>query len=265
MKALKENIIELLQQNKLITPEQLAKALELQKQRGVSLRRVLVQEKIVSEEDLLALLSNRLYVPTLHISKFKFDPDVVRLVPAPIAKQYTVIPLSRMADTLTVAMADPMNIFALDDLKVITGCSIDIVLSPEDEIVRAIEQQYGGGAQKMEDILREEETGIEAADKQDLELLKMDEIELSSAVKESEKPVIVKLVDLILGEALRKRASDIHIEPEIDCLRVRYRIDGTLHEIIKLPKKNQNAIIARLKIIANLNITENRVPLDGRF
>ncbi len=264
--ALKDNIIELLLQNKLITQQQLDKALELQKQRGVTLRKVLVQEKMVAEEELMALFSTRLFIPTLRLSKFKFDPDVVRLIPATMARQYTVIPLSRIADTLTVAMADPLNIFAIDDLKVVTGCAIDIVLSSEEEILRAIETNYGGGSKKMEEILKEDEEGVDlGGEKQDLELLKMDEIELSSALKESEKPIIVKLVDLILGEALRKRASDIHIEPEIDGLRVRYRIDGALHEIIKLPKKNQNAIIARLKIIANLDITENRIPLDGRF
>ncbi|MGE5308468.1 MAG: GspE/PulE family protein [Deltaproteobacteria bacterium] len=267
MKALKENIIELLLQNKLINQEQLDKALELQKQRGTTLRRILVQEKMVAEEELLSLFSNRLFIPSLHISKFKFDPEIVKLISPQMARQYSVMPLSRMANTLTVAMADPLNIFALDDLKVITGCDIDIVLSPEDEIQRAIEQNYGGGSKKMEEILKEGETGApgEGEDKQDIELLKMDEIELSSAVKESEKPVIVKLVDLILGEALRRRASDIHIEPEVEGIRVRYRIDGALHEIIKLPKKNQNAVIARLKIISNLNITENRIPLDGRF
>jgi type IV pilus assembly protein PilB len=182
-----------------------------------------------------------------------------------MARQYTVIPLSRIADTLTVAMVDPLNIFAFDDIRVITGCEIDIVLSPEEEILRAIEQYYGGGVKKMEEILKDDDHGIENGEKQYLELLKSDEIELSSAVQESEKPVIVKLVDLMLGEALRRRASDIHIEPEIDGMRVRYRIDGALHEVIKLPKKNQNAVIARLKIIANLNITENRIPLDGRF
>jgi len=264
MKALKENLNELLLQNKLITQAQLDKAIERQKATGMSLRRVLVQEKMVSEDELLSLLSTKLFIPTLRLSKFKFDPELVKLVAPQMARQYLVIPLSRMADTLTVAMADPLNIFALDDLKVITGCDIDIVLSSEDEIVRAIELQYGGSGKKMEEILRDEESGAHT-EKQDVELLKMDEIELSSAVKESEKPVIVKLVDLILSEALRKRASDIHIEPEVDGLRVRYRIDGALHEIIQLPKKNQNAIIARLKIISNLNITENRVPLDGRF
>ncbi len=266
MKALKENIIEILLQDKLVTKEQLDRALELQKQKGISLRKVLVQEKLISEDELLSLLSSRLYIPTLHLTKFKFDPEIVKLIPEHTARQYRVIAFSRIGNTLTVAMADPLNIFAVDDLKVITGSDIDIVLSPEDEIDKAIETQYGSGPKGMEDILREDSLRQQTSgEKKEVELLKEEEIELSTVLRESERPLIVKLVDIILTEALAKRASDIHIEPEIDCLRVRYRIDGALHEIIKLPKKNQNAIIARLKIIANLNITESRIPLDGRF
>jgi type IV pilus assembly protein PilB len=265
MKALKENLIEILLQNKLITQEQLDKAIQIQKAKGVSLRRVLVDEKIISEEELLSLLSNRLYIPTLHLTKYKFDPEIIGLIPQHVAWQYTVIPLSRIANTITVAMADPLNIFALDDLKVVTGCEIDIVLSPEEEILKALEAQYSSKPKDMEQILKEDSDLHAALEKQDVELMKSEEIELSSAVKESERPIIVKLVDVMLTEALRKRASDIHIEPEYAGLRVRYRIDGALHDIIQLPKKNQNAITARLKIISNLNITENRIPQDGRF
>jgi type IV pilus assembly protein PilB len=265
MKALKENLIEILLQNKVITLEQLDKAIKIQKAKGISLRRVLVDEKIISEEELLPLLSNRLYIPTLHLTKYKFDPDIINLIPRHVAWQYSVIPLSRIANTLTVAMADPLNIFALDDLKVITGCEVDIVLSPEDEILKALEAEYASKTKDMKQILKED-TGLDfALGKKDVELMKSEEIELSTALKESEKPIIVKLVDAILTEALSKRASDIHIEPEYSGLRVRYRIDGGLHDIIQLPKKNQNAITARLKIISNLNITENRIPQDGRF
>jgi len=265
MKTLKENIIEMLLENKLVTQEQLARALRLQELKRISLRKVLVQEKMVSEEELLSLLSNRLYIPTLHLSKYKFDQEIVKLIPEHTARQYCVIPLSQMGSTITVAMADPLNIFALDDLKVITGSNVDIVLGMEDEINKAIDSQYHCGSQGMEDILKEDISKSAASEKREVELLKEEEIDLSSVLKESERPLIVKLVDIILTEALSKRASDIHIEPEINGLRVRYRIDGALNEVINLPKKNQNAIIARLKIISNLNITESRIPLDGRF
>ncbi|MDD5512590.1 MAG: GspE/PulE family protein, partial [Candidatus Omnitrophica bacterium] len=135
---------------------------------------------------------------------------------------------------------------------------------PHDEIVRAIENQYHKGSDDMQQIL-DEDSGRSPLEKEDVELLRSEEIELSSAISESEKPPIIKIVELMLTQALKKRASDIHIEPEYDCLRIRYRIDGSLHDIFKLPKSNQNAVLARVKIISNLDITESRLPQDGRF
>lgn len=263
MQTLKENIIAILLKNKVLTKEQLDNALQIQREKGTPLRRVLVQEGYISEETLLSLLSEQLYMPTLHLAKYKFDPKIISMIPERMARQYNLIPLSRMGNTLTVAMADPLNIFASDDLKAITGCDIDTVLSQEEEIIKAIDSQYHLESKNMQEIL-EEATG-QPEQKKDIELLRPDEIELSSVLKESEKAPIVQLVDLMLTQALKKRASDIHVEPEYDCLRIRYRIDGALHDIFKIPKLNQNAILARLKIISNLDITENRVPQDGRF
>ena len=264
MQTLKENIIEILLTSKAVTKEQLDRAIVIQRENSIPLRRVLVEERIISEESLLSLLSKQLYMPTLHLTKYRFDSNIVNLIPERMARQYNLIPLSRMGNTLTVAMSDPLNIFALDDLRALTGCSIDTVLSPEDEILRAVEAQYHLETKDMQNILEEASQGL-SIDLKDIELMKQDEIELSSALKESEKAPIVKLVDLMLTQALKKRASDIHIEPEIDCLRIRYRVDGSLHDIFKIPKINQNAIIARIKIISNLDITESRVPQDGRF
>jgi len=265
MKTLRENIIEILLKSKKLTKVQLDKSINLQKEKGIPLRRLLVEQGIISEENLLSLLSEQLYMPTLHLTKYKFDPNIINLVPERMARQYNLIPLSRMGDTLTVAMSDPLNIFALDDLQTLTGCSIDTVLSPEDEISRAIDAQYHFETKDMQNILDEAAFTQPGLEKKDIELLKQDEIELSMVTQESEKAPIVKLVDLMLSQALNKRASDIHIEPEYDCLRIRYRIDGSLHDIFKIPKINQNAILARVKIISNLDITENRVPQDGRF
>ncbi|MEW6074919.1 MAG: GspE/PulE family protein [Candidatus Omnitrophota bacterium] len=264
MQALKETIVDILFKSGLIPKEKLDKALEIQKTKQVPLRRVLVEEGYISDADLLSLISNQLYIPTLHISKYKFDPDIIKLIPEHIARQYSVIPLSRLGNTITVAMVDPLNIFALDDLKALTGCGIDTVLSSEEEILKAIQSHYGSGVD-IQKMLKEGTLADAGLDAKDLELLRNEEIELSSAIEESEKPTIVKLVDLMLTEALKRRASDVHVEPEEDGLRVRYRIDGSLHEIFKLPRKNQNAILARLKIISNLDITENRIPQDGRF
>jgi type IV pilus assembly protein PilB len=265
MQALKDSIIEILIKSKHLDLKQLEKALDLQKEKKIPLRKVLVEQGIISEEALLSLLSKHLYMPTLHLAKYKFDPDIIKLIPERIARQYSVIALSRMGSTLTVAVSDPLNIFALDDLKTLTGLNIDTVLSPEEEILKAITAQYHLDEKNIQDILVEAASFDAKPGKETTELLRPDEIELTSAVKESEEPPIVKLVDLMLTQGLKNRASDIHIEPEQDCLRIRYRIDGSLHDAFRIPKINQNAILARIKIISNLDITESRMPQDGRF
>lgn len=261
MPTLKENIIEILLKSKKITKAQLEEAIQLQKQKGISLRKILVKQGFISEEFLLSLLSGQLYIPILHLAKYRFDPDTIKLIPERIAREYNLIPLSRIADAITIAMSDPLNIFALDDLKTHTGCVIDIVLSSEDEITRAIDEQYSLKAENMQYVLDDPEGLI----LQEKGLFKQEEIKLSAVLEESEKAPIVKLVDFMLAEALKKRASDIHIEPESDCLRIRYRIDGVLHEAFKIPRASQNAVIARLKIISELDIAETRIPQDGRF
>jgi type IV pilus assembly protein PilB len=263
--SLKENIIEILLKSQHITKVQLERALSLQKEKGIPLRRVLVDERIITEEVLLALFSEQLYMPTLRLVKFRFDADIINLIPERMAKLYNTIPLSRIGSTITVAMSDPLNIFALDDLSNFTGCNIDIVLSPEDEIARAIDGQYRKETKDMQNTPDELTLTHFSGAEQNVELFKTDEIELSNALLESEKAPIVQLVDIILAQALKRRASDIHVEPEIDCLRIRYRVDGSLHDVLRVPKINQNAILARLKIISNLDITENRIPQDGRF
>ncbi len=268
MLSLKETIIDILVKSNKVTKDNLDRALQIQRQNHVPMRKVLIDQGLINEEELLFLLSSQLYIPILHLTKYKFDPAIVMLIPEHMARQYNVVALSRMADTLTVAISDPLNIFALDDLKTFTGCTIDTVLSYEDEITKTIQVHYGGGeATDMQQVLDEavgqEETTLSS--QEDVELLKQEDIELASTLKESEKPPIVKLVDLMLTQALKKRASDIHVEPEQNLLRVRYRIDGTLHDIFKIPKIKQNAVLARLKIISNLDITENRIPQDGRF
>jgi type IV pilus assembly protein PilB len=265
MHSLKENIIDILLKSKHITKEQLDHALDLQKEKGIPLRRVLIEKKIITEEALLALFSEQLYMPTLRLAKYKFDQEIINLIPERMAKLYNLIPLSRIGSTLTVAISDPLNIFALDDLKNFTGCNIDIVLSPEEEIAHVIETQYRKDAKEMQSILEETILDQDANVIKNLERLKSDEIELSSTMQESEKAPIVQLVDIVLAQALKRRASDIHVEPEVDCLRIRYRIDGSLHDVLRVPKINQNAILARLKIISNLDITESRIPQDGRF
>jgi type IV pilus assembly protein PilB len=249
-----------------LSQEQLDKAMKVHKEKQIPLRKILVDEKFISEEALLSLFADQLYIPSIHLAKYKFDSEITKLVPEHIARQYSLIPLSKIGNTLTIAISDPLNVFALDDVKTLTGYNIDTVLSPYDEIIKSIEAQYSSGPKEdMQQMLKTESYTETAQEKRDLELLEEDKIELSSALQESEKPLIVKLVDLILTEALKRRASDIHIEPDEDGLRVRYRIDGSLHEMFNLPKKKQSAVIARVKIISDLDITETRLPQDGRF
>jgi len=265
VQTLRENVIEILLKSKQLSQEQLEEALKIQKQKNQPLRKVLFEQGYISEEALLSLLSAQLYIPTLHLAKYKFDPEITKLIPERMVRQYKIIPLSRMGGTLTVAMSDPLNIFALDDLKAITGCTIDTVLSAEEDILTAIDTHYRLEVKDMDQIIKEASFKQADLEKKDVELLKEEEIELGAAIQESEKEPIIKLVELILTGALSKRASDIHVEPEQDVLRIRYRIDGALHEILNVPKINQNAILARLKIISNLDITESRMPQDGRF
>jgi len=265
MQTLRENIIEILLKSKYLASEQLEKALQVQKEKGIPLRDVLIKQGFISEEKLLYLVSDQLYIPILHLTKYKFDPEITNLIPEHIARQYSLIPLSRLGHNLTVAMVDPLNIFALDDLKVLTGYNIDTVLSAQDEVLRAIDTQYHLESKDIQQIINDNyplQPGLEGKDS---ELIKQEEIELSAVLEESERAPIVQLVDLMLAQALKKRASDIHIEPEEQCLRIRYRIDGSLHDIFKIPRINQNAVLARIKIISNLDITENRLPQDGRF
>lgn len=265
MQTLKDKIIEILVKDGHINKGQLEKALSIQKEKGIPLRKVLINEDMIQEEILMSLLSEELYMPTLNLTKYKFSPEIIGLVPERLAKLYNLIPISRFGNTITVAMSDPLNIFALDDLRTLTGCNIDTVLSSDDDISRSIEAQYNLGSKDMEHILEDAFSRQDSSDKSEVELVKQEDIELSSVLEESVKAPIVKLVDLMLNQVLKKRASDIHIEPEHGCLRVRYRIDGSLHDVFKIPKAKQNAILARLKIISNLDITENRIPQDGRF
>lgn len=259
-------MIEELVKSKSIPQEALSKLFQQQKEHNLPLRKLLLQEGLVSENELLSILSHHLYIPTLRLDKYKFDPAVTSLLPEETCRRWGIIPLARIADALTVAMADPLNVFLIDDLKALTGYRIDIVLSPEDEIRKALDSVYhrqdSESIQEVIDEISEDSFSEEESEYPEQE---DEEILLGDALQESESPPIVKLVELILIQALKKRSSDIHLEPEESCLRVRYRIDGNLYDIFRLPKKNQNAILARLKIISNMNITESRLPQDGRF
>jgi len=261
MKTLRDKIIEALISSKNIKKEDIAACLKFQKEKGVSLDRVLVERGLIGEQELLMLLVKELNIPTIKLSKYKIDPELKEIIPERIARQYTLIPISKLAKTITIAIADPLNIFAVDDLRSITGRDIDVTMSTESEILYAIDNFYGSkGSQSVNEVSKD-------IDAQTLEIVGIQETEDATNVvaEEGEQAPIIKIVDLIIKEAIKQRASDIHLEPEVDDLRVRYRIDGILQDILNLPKVNQNAVLTRIKIMARLDITETRLPQDGRF
>jgi len=250
---------ELLVRNQLISDNQLAEAIAEQKKEGIRLGAALVKLGYVQEHDLASFLSKHYGVPSIDLAEFDIDPAVVALVPAEVAQKYQLVPINRAGATLIVAMADPSNIFAIDDIKFMTGFNVEVVVAAEAAIKDAIDKFYDQSA-TMADALE----GLEDFD--DLELVddaSFDDVgELERA---SEDAPVVKLVNLILTDAIKKKASDIHIEPYEYAFRVRYRIDGVLYEVMKPPRKLKNAITSRVKIMATLDIAERRLPQDGRI
>jgi len=259
-KSLKDRLIQALIENKLVTHKDLERAKNLQVVSGGSLSMILVKEGMVSEKDLMSVMSKELNMPAINLLKYKMDKDCVSLIPESMARQHKIVAICRFSNTLIVAMADPLNIIVIDDLKEFTKFNVEPVLSTETDILDAIDKMYDSGDRLMSDAIKNTENST-------LEVINMEkeEFDISEAVLEGETPPIVKMVNLVIQEALKKRASDIHIESEEGYLRVRYRIDGNLQDILRIPKKNQSAVLARLKIMSGMNITESRMPQDGRF
>ena len=249
---------ELLVRNKLIDEKQLAKALEEQKTTGGRLGAGLVKLGYLKEEDLAAFLSRQYGVPSINLSEFEIDESVIKLIPAEVAQKYMLVPVNRAGSTLIVAMADPSNIFAIDDIKFMTGYNVEVVVAAEASVKTAIDKYYDQSA-SFDDVMGD-------LDDIDLEVIdEDDEVDASDLEKASEDAPVVKLVNLILTDAIKKQASDIHVEPYEKSFRVRYRIDGVLHEVMKPPLKLRNALTSRIKIMSEMDIAERRLPQDGRI
>ena len=258
---LTKRICDILIKKKLVSEKDLKKAREVCSEKGGSLSNVLVDMKAVSREDLLTVLSEELGFPPINLSHFHVDEDTLDLLPRRIAELYRVIPISRVGKLLTVAMSDPLNIVALDDLKVITNLDISPVLASEENIEEAIRQYYEKSAdEEITEIMRE----IEGAS---VEALPTGEDEVSSGelLRITEEAPVVKLTNMILSHAVKERSADILIEPMEQNSRVRYRIDGILCERYTPPKRFHQALISRIKVLSDLDITERRLPQDGRF
>ena len=249
---------ELLVRNKLISEVQLAKALEEQRVQGGRLGASLIKLGFLHEDELAAFLSRQYGVPSINLSEFEIDSTVIKLVPAEVAQKYQVIPINRAGSTLIIAMSDPSNIFAIDDIKFMTGYNVEVVVAAEASIKQSIDKYYDQSA-SFEDVMGN-------LDDIDLELVdEADDVDVRDLEKASEDAPVVKLVNLILTDAIKRKASDIHIEPYEKTFRVRYRIDGVLYEVMKPPMKLKNAITSRLKIMAEMDIAERRLPQDGRI
>jgi type IV pilus assembly protein PilB len=254
---------DLLVKEKVITPDQLDQALKVQKESGTRLGSILVKLGYLSDEDVTNFLSRQYGVPAINLTYFEIDPTVVKLIPYDTAKRYQILPLSRVGASLTIAMVDPTNVFAMDDIKFMTGFNIEPVVASESSILEGIEKAYG--AAHEEDLERVMMSMTEGADA-DVELqAEEEEMGLSDLERAAEEAPIVKLVNLILTDAVKRGASDVHVEPYEKEYRVRFRVDGMLLTIMSPPMKLKDAITSRIKIMAKLDISEKRLPQDGRI
>ncbi len=246
----------------LVGQEQLREALEAQKKNGGRLGYNLVKLGFVREDDITQLLSEQYGVPFINLRHFQIDDSVIKLIPTEVAQKYLVIPVNRTGATLTIAMADPTNVFAMDDIKFMTGYNVEPVVASEIAIREAIEQYYGSShALELKKVMDE----MAEAETEALEVLDEEEFDVHKIEAATEDAPVVKLVNIILTDSIKKSASDIHIEPYEKDFRVRYRIDGVLYEIMHPPMKLRDAIISRVKIMARLDISERRLPQDGRI
>ncbi|MBI3321079.1 MAG: Flp pilus assembly complex ATPase component TadA [Candidatus Omnitrophica bacterium] len=258
MSGFKQRIAQLLVAQRMATDEQLEKIIAESARSGKSFARLLIDAGIISESKLNELLSKELGLPMISLAKYRIDPDVAKLIPERLARQYHLVALAKFGERLVVAMTDPLNIFAVDDLKAFTQVAIDPVLATETEVHRAIEQLYSNETPFAAAPANGRQSG------EDDETLDTAVAHLLNESAEAEAPV-VRVINLMVIEAMRRQASDIHLEPTHNALRVRYRIDGRLVEGHRLPKAVQNPVLTRLKIMSGMDITEWRLPQDGRF
>lgn len=254
---------ELLVREKLITPLQLQKAVNDQRSTGGRLGHHLTKLGYIEENELTSFLSQQYGVPSINLSDFEIDQEVLKLVPREVVQRHQVIPVNRAGNVLIVAMSDPSNIYAIDDIKFVTNLNIEVVVATDTAIADAIERYYNQQV-NFNDVMLDFDVGDE--EDEEIEFGDMEEdINVLDLEKSAGDAPVVKLVNLILLDAIRKGASDIHVEPFERQMRIRYRIDGILYEVMKPPIKLKHAIVSRLKIMSNLDIAERRLPQDGRI
>jgi len=268
MGSLKDRLKEILIRDKHISPEDLARALAKQEKTGGELSKILITLKLIDEDILAQILSEGLGLPPINISRLKIDPEVLKIIPKAIAEKYQIMPISLMGDQLTLAMADPLNIFIIDNVKALTGFTISPIIGRSKDITGTIAKYYE--KEEEEEVADPTETfaGIikDIHDTSELELIKEEGGGDRSSIEElTDEAPIIKLTDTIIQQAVLSHASDVFIEPMEKTMRVRYRIDGMIREIDRMAKVLHFPIVSRIKIISSLDISEHRLPQDGRF
>ena len=254
---------DLLVREKIINPQQLEQALREQKRSGGRLGSVLIKLGFLSDEEVTNFLSRQYGVPAINLQYFEIDSSVTKLIPEETARKHHILPLSRVGASLTIAMVDPTNVFAMDDIKFMTGFNIEPVVASETSIMEGIDKAYAAAAVPEANL---DEIMASMGEEADVELqAEEEEKALADLEASAEEAPIVKLVNLILTDAVKRGASDIHIEPYEKDYRVRFRIDGVLQNIMQPPLKLKDAITSRIKIMAKLDISEKRLPQDGRI
>lgn len=259
MTANDEYIVEILQGMGVITDDQASDALSTCREEDRDVIEVLAESGIVSKVDILKTLANQFGMETVQLKGMDIPREVVDSVPGDVARRYRVVPIYKTDNVLTVAISDPLAVETLDSLRYVLKCNVEGAVAPAEEIEVAINQYYPGGAESVEGMLDEMTEGTVAVPVDGTQ-----EILDGGEATEADAPII-KLVSLIILEAFRNRASDIHLEPMAKQFRVRYRIDGVLHEVESPPKRLQSAIVSRVKIMSNMKIAEKRLPQDGRI
>ncbi|HKP37736.1 MAG TPA: type IV-A pilus assembly ATPase PilB [Pyrinomonadaceae bacterium] len=276
---------EILVRENLISPQHLRQALDYQREHGGRLGFNLVKLGLVSDDTITAILSRQYGIPSVNLELFDIDESVLRLIPQEVAQKYSVLPLSRVGATLTLAMVDPTNVFAMDDIKFMTGLNVEPVVVAEASVQQAISKYYSttreielasvtpdfavsgnGSSFSDSDLVSLDSLDLDHSMAEEVEVFEEnDEIDLSSLTRMSEDAPVVRLVNVLLVDALRRGASDIHVEPYEKELRIRFRIDGVLYDVMHPPLKMRDALISRIKIMSKLDISEKRLPQDGRI
>ena len=260
----RDDLGKLLIDEQLITGRQLEKAASQSERTGEPLQKVLISLGFVTEKDVVEAMGRQLGVRFVDLDTMQLDPELARLIPEHLAQRYKVIPVGQLDNRLTLAMVDPLNVIALDDIRLITGFDIDPVIATEDSITKALNGQFGVTAiAEVEGTVKD----ISATDfgPMDFEDAGDEEVSLDKLKEMVDEAPIVRVVNLIISQAINDKASDIHIEPEAKAVKVRYRVDGVLHEVMTPPKHIQAPMVSRIKIMAAMDIAERRIPQDGKI